>query len=61
MNDGSETGQRRQRAIPPGEVDPQKSAWVDEILARYRVKPVKWPASMRGTNDKGVKDGNHRD
>jgi len=36
MSDSDSTGQRRQREITPGDLDPQKSAYIDMLLAKYR-------------------------
>lgn len=37
MSDNGETGQRRQRAITPGGIDPARSQFIDTLLLKRRL------------------------
>ena len=56
MTDSGETGVRRRREITPGEIDPARSSFIDEVLAKYRSdQAAEKPAARRRINADGAK------
>jgi hypothetical protein len=56
MRDGAQPGTHQPRIILPGEDDPQKSAWIDELLKRRLAQAAERPApgGMMGVKQGGA-------